>query len=685
MIEKRWKSVSNAEKENLYRLLTVWAILGIVALAFFVYNIFSYGSNFCIICNIALLITIIVAILCVWNGKTNCSTSIVFAFPIILYSFFISNFNFHLPYIDTIYYTTIWLLPGLLILMLFSETTVKILFYTLISFLTIGLQLKKADHLLDAFIYFKPLILNPFVLFLTIMGMLALFRWNFLKIIVKQQEIIDITTNSIVKVIRDMPFMVARLRAERDEEGNLAQLYFDTVNNRFESAFHINLYEVKDQKADYIFNLIFKQKFDLNRYILNLSKKTTEFHATKLNKWFKILVIQPNITQYFIVFEDITQTKLELAELEDKQHRYKVLLEAIPDIFFVIDKDGIFEDFVVKESHLFKISDANITGSSIFDVGFPPNMAGKIHECIQLAIKHDSIETIEYQLNTPNGTFLFEMRLAKLSNFAVIAIARDITKRKTAEFKLEKALVKAKESDRLKSAFLSNLSHEIRTPLNVITNLTQILAESDLTEFEKLEFSDAIMQNGKQLMNMIDNTVHLSKIETQSVVVEHQFCAVNQMLRNVYNKYLVLLPDARIVKLNLKLSVPNSEFGFETDPALLSEILSILVDNAIKYTEKGEVSLGYEMFYNEKIIFYVSDTGIGIPKDEYEHIFTRFYRIQNPVNEKTSGSGTGLSIAQHYVSLLGGKLEFESEEKTGTRFWFSLAFSKGKGYLSIAR
>jgi PAS domain S-box-containing protein len=395
--------------------------------------------------------------------------------------------------------------------------------------------------------------------------------------------------------------------------------------------------------------------------------------------------LQPDYNRFYILFEDTTKAKLKLADLEENKRRYKVLLEAIPDIYFVIDKDGTYEDFVIKESDLFKIEDANIIGSTIYDVGFPKNMANKIYSCIQDAIKNSTIETIEYQMNTPNGTFLFEMRLARLTAHSVISIARDITKRKTAEINLEKALVKAEESDRLKSAFLANLSHEIKTPMNVITNFTRILAETELSQQEKLEFTDAIAQNGKQLLNMIDNTIHLSKIETQSVVVDHKFCNINSILRDVYNKYLIIIPDSKNIKLILKIGVPNKEFGFETDQILLREIISLLVDNAVKYTNKGEIIVEYEMIRNEWVQFSISDTGIGIPEEEYLNIFNRFYRINNKINETTSGSGLGLPIVQHYVALLGGELEFESKIDVGTKFWFALPFSNGKGFLSVVK
>ncbi len=455
------------------------------------------------------------------------------------------------------------------------------------------------------------------------------------------------------------------------------------VNNAFESSFKLNLHEVQDQKAEYIFNLIFKNQFSINEIVHFKRKRSKEFYAKNLERWFMVHILIPEYNKFYLIFEDISKTKKQLAELEESKRRYKVLLEAIPDIFFVIDKDGTYEDFVVKESHLFKIEDANIIGSTIYDVGFPENMADKIFSCIQASVNNNSIESIEYSLNTPNGTFLYEMRLAKLSSHSVISVARDITKRKTAEFKLDKALIKAEESDRLKSAFLANLSHEIRTPMNVITNFSRILAETDLDSNEKLEITDAISQNGKQLLNMIDNTIHLSKIETQSVEIDMQFCEINSLLRDIYNRYFTLIPDSKDVKLNLKLNVPNKEFGFITDHRLLRETIAILVDNAVKYTMRGNITIDYEMIKNEQVKFIVSDTGIGIPEEEFKNIYNRFYRLENPVNETTSGSGIGLSIAQHYVALLGGELEFESTQDVGTTFSFILPFKEGKGFLRV--
>jgi len=607
--------------------------------------------------------------------------------PLVLYSFYFSDFNPNQPATDTIYLTVFWLIFGLVFLLSYSETNFKIKTYFVVGLITVVFQMFKSNLLIDSVTLYKPFVSNPIFVFTAFFLFTYYLRLHFMTVINKQQSQLTTVNQSINKILQDSSFSIAQLRAERDEAGNIIQLMVEKVNNTFESTFKINLYEVQEQKADYIFDLIFKSKFDLNKHIHTQlkQKKTSEFHAVMLERWFNVHVLQPDYNKFYFIFDDISKTKIKIAELEESKRRYKVLLEAIPDMFFVIDKDGTYEDFVIKENDLFKIEDANLIGSTIFEVGFPENMADKIFSCIQTSIKTNSIETIEYQMNTPNGTFLFEMRLAKLNSHSVISIARNITQRKTAEFKLEKALIRAEESDKLKSAFLANVSHEIRTPMNVITNFTRILAESELDSQEKMELTDAILLNGKQLLNMIDNTIHLSKIETQTVETIYKFCNVNSLLRDTYNKYLVLIPDSKNVKLNLKIDVPNKEFGFETDPNLLGEIISLLVDNAVKYTLRGEIIIKYEMVRNEWVKFIVSDTGIGIPEDEYQHIFDRFYRVKNEINEATSGSGLGLPIVQHYIALLGGELEFETSPGNGSKFWFSLPFKNGRGFLTLVQ
>lgn len=681
--ERFWAAQTEPEQKQLFQLLVIWAIIGVVTAAFFVGHLVNFNASHCLICDVLLIAVAVMTVVCLLNAKLKCALNTTFSIPIFTYAYYISDFNSHLPPIETVHLATWWLMAGLVFLYYFNSAELRIVIYFFISLFTIGFHLHRGDHLFDSFTWFSPVVTNPLMIFTAFFIVTFYLRKKFVTVTERLSDQLKANNESINRVLQNSPFLIAQIRAKRDEDGNVVKLLIEKVNNAFESGFKINLYEVQGQEADYIFNLIFKDKLDVNKILLFNKKKTSEFYARNFEKWYKIHVLNPDYNRYFIVFEDITKTKKKIADLEASKKRYKVLLEAIPDIFFVIDKDGVYEDFVIKESDLFKIEDANIIGHSIYDAGFPDNMADKIYSCIQNAIKTNSIESIEYSLNTPNGTFLFEMRLARLNANSVISVARDITKRKTAEFNLEKALRKAEESDRLKSAFLANLSHEIRTPMNIITNFTRMLADSELHGMEKLELTDAIVQNGKQLLNMIDNTIHLSKIETQAISVNNGFCKVNTLIRDIYNMYSPNIPDSKDVRIRLNLDVPNKEFGFETDAELLREVLSILIDNAVKYTLSGTIDFGYEMILNDRIKFKVADTGIGIPKDDFENIFSRFYRVQNSINQTTSGSGIGLPIAQHYVTLLGGELEFDSTIDKGTEFWFSLPFKKGRGYMRI--
>jgi PAS domain S-box-containing protein len=576
-----------------------------------------------------------------------------------------------------------WLLGGLLILLFFAESNSILVSYGILSLFTIGFQLIRADRLLDPFPEDYSFITHPLLVYSAFFALTFVLRIKYKRVVAALSGEIKSFGQSISKVLQESAFAIAQIRAERDEDDNIVNLWIEKVNTTFESSFKINLHEVQNQEAGYIFELLFNHSFDVNKMLILSDQKLKEFYAKNIDRWFRVNVVRPEFNKFFLIFEDITATKHRIAELEASKRRYKVLLEAIPDIFFVIDKEGTYEDFVIKESDLFKIDDVNIIGNNIYDVGFPDNMADKIYECIQTCLKKNTIETIEYSLNTHNGTFMFEMRLARLNAHSVISVARDITKRKTAEFNLEKALKKAQESDRLKSAFLANLSHEVRTPVNIITNYTQMLAEPDNERHERQELMDTITQNGQQLMNMIENTVHLSKIETGTVEVSFGFCKVNNLLREIYNRFMPQIPDSKPIRLKTELDVPNPVFGFVTDERLLREALMILVDNAIKYTQKGEVVFGYKMIRNESVQFVVSDTGIGIPEEETENIFSRFYRVKNQVNETTSGSGIGLSIAQNYIKILGGELELESKPGVGSKFRFVLPFKEGQGFLRV--
>ena len=680
--EKFWKGLSKHDKVQLFQMLIITILAQLITIINFISGIINGSGQICFLWNTGLVLIALLSLVLILNGKKNSALYTLFALPTFIYVLNTSDFTHNQTDLYTVYNSGLWLLAGAFLMLYFSGSDSLIIFYFFISVLTIGVQLHSSLDIGDYKSRGLPVLIYPLFLYLLLFFLAFILRHKYKKTTASLAENLKNLNSSITEIIRTSTFPVIEIKIDYDDEGNMENHTVVRVNIAFEAAFNINNYEVVNQDATFMLGLAFQENIDLFR-ILSGNKKREELQLKKLERWYKIYTLQPNRNTFYLILEDITKIKKKLSELEMSKKRYKVLLEAIPDIFFVIGKDGTYEDFVIKESDLFKVEDANIVGSTIFDVGFPENMSEKIFRCVQNSLKNNSIETIEYSLNTPNGTYLFEMRLAKLNSNSVISIARDITRRKNAEFSLEKAKKKAEESDRLKSVFLTNLSHEIRTPLHIITSFTKMLTESRLKTTEKAELSEAIIQNGNQLMNMINNTIHLSKIETGTVDVSFNFCKINNLVKKLYNQYNPLIPETRQVKLLISLDVPNPAFGFKTDSNLLMEIFELLLDNAIKYTLQGEILIKYEMLRNEEIKFTVSDTGIGIPPEEINNIFSRFYRIKNEINDITSGSGIGLPIAKQFIEILGGELTLDTEPGKGTTVTFSLPFKEGEGYLRV--
>lgn len=247
----------------------------------------------------------------------------------------------------------------------------------------------------------------------------------------------------------------------------------------------------------------------------------------------------------------------------------------------------------------------------------------------------------------------------------------DITENKNLEFDLIKAKEKAEESNRLKSAFLANMSHEIRTPLNAIVGFSNILIASDDKE-EKRQYGNIIESNNRLLLQLIGDILDLSKIEAGTLEFVYTDFDLNEALLEM--ERIVLF---RSTPNNIKLIFePGLSTCFvHTEKNRLMQVLINLVNNALKFTKEGSVRYGYRLQDKETLYFYVSDTGCGIPADKKEVIFGRFVKL----NDYVQGTGLGLSICDMVVRRLGGKIGVESEEGTGSTFWFTIPYLSGKG------
>ncbi len=257
----------------------------------------------------------------------------------------------------------------------------------------------------------------------------------------------------------------------------------------------------------------------------------------------------------------------------------------------------------------------------------------------------------------------------------------DLVARRTAELKIEMTERRiAEESDKLKSAFLSNMSHEIRTPMNAIISFSNFLKDPGLDEERRTEYLGYIVSSGKTLLRLIDDIIDSAKIEANQLKIKKAPFNVNSLMRELYNLLKENPENSQNQQVEIILNEDNQHKNYivKTDRIRLRQILTNLIDNALKYTEKGVVEFGFTISKASYLLFYVKDTGVGIPPEKAEKIFNRFSRISATNDKILSGTGLGLSICKDLVTLLGGKIWFSSQQDKGTTFYFTIPVTEIK-------
>lgn len=247
----------------------------------------------------------------------------------------------------------------------------------------------------------------------------------------------------------------------------------------------------------------------------------------------------------------------------------------------------------------------------------------------------------------------------------IVGTSMNIDRQKDIERSLIEARNKAEESDRLKSAFLANISHEIRTPLNAIVGFSDVLSMVQ-SEEERTQLVNLIKQNNAQLLRLIDDMVNMSKLDAGDDAVKKEHFDLKTLLTEQVDRYQ---PEYDKKGIELQTSVQDTGLQLYTDRGRLREILNQYLNNALKFTEKGSVTIGYEL-RGEHVRLWVRDTGKGIPAEHCnEHLFERFFKV----DEFTAGTGLGLSICRSLAQTLGGTVGVQSKEGAGSLFWVEIA------------
>ena len=261
------------------------------------------------------------------------------------------------------------------------------------------------------------------------------------------------------------------------------------------------------------------------------------------------------------------------------------------------------------------------------------------------------IEVAKYPISLSNGKPL------------LLALWSDATVKRAIEKRLESERDKAELADKLKSKYLADMSHEIRTPLNAITGFSEMMAFAD-TDEERMSYYEIIKANNQLLMQLINDILDLSKIEADAIKISYAPIDLNEMMDTTYASIKPRMP--KDVKLILEKGLDRCTFG--ADYVRLLQLINNLVNNAIKNTKKGSITMGYKSLGDGKLNFYVKDTGQGIAEAQLQNLFNRFVKV----NDYVEGIGLGLAICKGLVTKMGGTIQVESKLGEGSTFSFIL-------------
>lgn len=344
----------------------------------------------------------------------------------------------------------------------------------------------------------------------------------------------------------------------------------------------------------------------------------------------------------------------------------ETLIETLKDGILVIDRHDRIQDINKSALNYLGINQPNIVGNDFYSLNI---FYRRLSDAILSSEKNQMVEVEE-----GSGKRFYSVTKQEIKNYpgSRLVVIRDKSDEIQREKDLMFAMKRAEESDRLKSSFVANLSHEIRTPINVITGFLEVLNQDDIKKEEQVVYVDLLRKNTDRILATLNDIIEISKIEAGQAVLTETQINLNEIMDFLYNIFKKE-SDVKGLELECVKSLENREALITIDRPKLVTILTNLLKNSLKFTEKGEISFGYRLD-NDKLIFYVKDSGIGIPENRKEMIFNRFVQAEQTMNRPYEGAGLGLSIVKAYVEMLGGRIMLNSTEGSGSEFYFSIRY-----------
>jgi PAS domain S-box-containing protein len=431
------------------------------------------------------------------------------------------------------------------------------------------------------------------------------------------------------------------------ESNDLLIIEEETINTKY------------DVKILYTKKIAVKDKTGNNRYLLGISEDITK------KKEIEKKLIEAN------------------EKTEESEQRLSAFINSIPDIICYKDGNGKWLLANDADLELFCLNGVDYFGKTDIELSEYTNEIYKnafitCMETDEEAWNKKSISNGTEIIPTVSGCkkvydiYKVPVFYQNGERKGLAVIGRDISKLHETQENLISAKEKAEENDRLKTAFLHNISHEIRTPMNAICGFSGLLDRPNTTEEKRKNFTKIIQNSSNQLLSIVTDIVTISTIETKQEKLNFKNTRINSILHEMLSIFQSQALNKNI-SLRLNQQLTDLQSVVYTDKTKISQILSNLLSNALKFTISGSIEFGY-ILKDLYLEFYVSDTGIGIKKEAHEKIFERFRQADETIHVNYGGTGLGLSIVKGYVELLGGKIWVQSEPDKGSTFYFTIPY-----------
>ena len=517
---------------------------------------------------------------------------------------------------------------------------------------------------------------------------------DIIPIVIKKVSIDIEKENKFTKALKSLSISEERLRNMFDNMKSAVAIYktddsgetffFNGWNKRAKELENIDEKEVIGKKLNDIFPFAFESGF------INYIRKVWEtgesiqvpdfYYASedgKIKGWRSNFVYKNFVTDEIVsIYEDITERKESAEKLEETVSLLRATLESTAEGVLVVDFNGkviqhnkrFIEMWNIPDGFIDDRDDAKLLNYVVEQLKYPEQFTNKVKE-LYSDYNTVSFDVLEFKDGRYYDRYSIPQKISIDRTVGRVWSFRDVTEKKKAEIELIKAKEKAEESDKLKSEFLSSMTHEIRTPMNSILGFSSQI-NKDTPPNKLMDYINVINSSGELLITILDDIIDLSKLQSGVFKIEKEYFNINNMLiksEEEYNQHI------KVKGKNIKLVLDLGKFSFKTysDNNRIKQVLNNLIINAIKFTETGSITYGYDKD-DKYITFFVKDTGIGISDENISKVFERFYRVTSITQKKQEGTGLGLTISKAIVELLGGKIWVDSKLGVGSTFYFTI-------------